>query len=243
MLNHPQARTVRANYLEFATEPLERRRMLAGNVEINVTSNGDLIINGDSQGNVLELRAFDSDTFRITGLSGTTINGENEMFFAADLDDIRINLREGQNFVTIRGDSSQTTSISGDLRIDFANDSNNDIIVRDVAVGGEIRGRSGNGSDIWSFDDTTFEERFRLDTRGGSDDIAVYGPNSSNLPGEVMDIRTGDGNDNVVIEYDGLGEMKINTGDGDDIFEVYLPMEELTVRSGDGNDLVYTSPL
>ena len=36
----------------FEVELLERRQMLAGNVQVFVTTGGDLVINGDSQDNV-----------------------------------------------------------------------------------------------------------------------------------------------------------------------------------------------
>ena len=114
------------------------------------------------------------------------------------------------------------------------------MFVNDLLVEGEIRGRSRDGEDNWFFNDTEFQERLRLDTGAGSDYITIFGPNDNNA-GEQMDFRTGDGDDFIGVEYGGSLEMNVNTGAGDDDFEIYLPVSELNVRSGSGDDLIYLS--
>ena len=63
---------------EFTDEPLEQRRLLAGNDQAFAIDGGDLIIEGDDINNRIAIEASDENPnlFIVRGELGTAINGE-----------------------------------------------------------------------------------------------------------------------------------------------------------------------
>ena len=63
-----------------ALQPLEPRRMLAGNVTA-VLVGGDLVIRGDRADNFIEVTQDEEGDIVVNGEDGTTVNGEEEAEF------------------------------------------------------------------------------------------------------------------------------------------------------------------
>lgn len=92
--------------LELFVESLERRELLAGNVDVVLTNHGDLRITGDSHDNSLEIRTegFDSlKRFVISPTATTTINGQTlDVVIGHDeLRDLKIKMKGGNDNVAI----------------------------------------------------------------------------------------------------------------------------------------------
>ena len=63
-------------HFDMNIESLEDRRMMAGDVSVDVTGGGDLVLDGDDAGNEVIIRRLPgAGAYQIQGLNGTTING------------------------------------------------------------------------------------------------------------------------------------------------------------------------
>jgi hypothetical protein len=161
---------------ELSVEPLEQRRMLAGNVVVDVNGD-DLSIRGDTADNELEVHVT-GGTIWVTGVNGTTLvgdaNGAGNDFdtgiAAKGLDNFKAILKKGNDRL-ILADSMQ---INGRATVSLG--SGNDAFLIDGATGRStsnftIRGASGNDLvelDGWKFDGTT-----KVALSGGNDTLGI----------------------------------------------------------------------
>ena len=129
-------------------EPLEQRRMMAGDVTASL-SGADLVVNGDNSGNEVVIRATEqAGQFVVEGLNGTTINGQQSATISGVTDDLRIDLRNGDNvlLLTAEGPDGEQSflQVADDLQIRTG--SAEDVVVFDnVRVGDRADLRTGDG--------------------------------------------------------------------------------------------------
>lgn len=145
--------------LSFIVEPLEQREMLAGNVVAEINSNGDIVINGDSESNEIQVN-IDSEarSVRFAPTDGTTSINDAEVgsaftiFHDGDLRDLKINMKAGDDevvlfgdFSTLRNGRAQMGSGNDEFRILQTNFTKNVTVILGAGVADE--GTQGGGFD------------------------------------------------------------------------------------------------
>ena len=198
-------------------ESLEDRRLMAGDVSATVTG-GDLRIDGDNEGNEVVVRASDNlNEFVVEGLNGTTINGQASMVFQGVTDDLRINLRGGDNrlLLTAEGLNADhgTLRIADDLDI-RAGSGDNVLVLDHVVVQGNVRMRTGNGEDVMIGVRSQFLGTVQANAGGGEDLVGF----DSCVMGDEVRVNLGSGND----MYTSFGSIfsdrvRVSAGSGDDV--------------------------
>jgi hypothetical protein len=161
--------------LEFDVEALECRQMLAGNVTVRVVG-GDLVINGDQLGNEIVIRASAiTGQFSIQGIGGTTVENTNAIIVQGVADDVRMNLRNGDNTVLLTAfglDNVCHNFFVDDFRVTTGN--GNDIVELDnVNVGGNIRISTRTGDDVVFVHDTDVQGVLNISTARGDDTVEL----------------------------------------------------------------------
>ena len=252
--------------LDLGLEALEHRRLLAGNVQAAVTGGGDLVIAGDNDGNLIRVTTLASGEFRVDGLDGTTVNGNSSTeTFSGVTDDLRINLRNGQNFllfdelsvpdllsirtgsgndrITFNGDGGFAQSIGGDLNINTGSGSDGILTilhVADISVGEDLTINTGSGSDSIFLRLIVTDGRVSINTGSGNDSLSFIrdGGISAINNGRVR-IAMGDGSD--VVNFLGVvstDRLDINTGSGSDSVNIQATSvtERLTINLGRDDD-------
>ncbi len=130
---------------QVPAEVLEDRALLAGNVLVSFSA-ADIALSGDAQDNQLVIAEPVAGTVRITGVSGTTINGRASVDLTGRLDDVRIRLRQG---------GEDQVAILGALRVpgNFAVQMGDGSFLLDgssgqVRIGKELKVTSGRSGDV-----------------------------------------------------------------------------------------------
>ena len=129
-----------SNQVEFAVESLESRKMMAGDVAARVV-NGDLVVSGDNQDNELYFYQSGPDSFVLFGENGTRINGLSGAPFIGVRDDIRINLRNGDNKIAFQG-----LDLPDDILVRTGNGTDK-LIFEGLTVRSDLRVRTGRSND------------------------------------------------------------------------------------------------
>ena len=215
--------------LGFNCESLEPRRMLAGNVSVRVTGGGDLIINGDNEGNEIGLvETSQPNEIRVVGLGGTTINGQAEARFSGVDDDLRINLRNGDNSLLLLKLGSDPSPFPAIDDVRFRSGSGEDIFAFGAPIDGKLTLNTGDGNDTVVTEFTT-SDGVRIRTGDGDDMVRL----SQTLSTNRIDVNVGSGDDVVTLSrIDSTRTSKVKMGRGNDVFG--------TVSSGpvesNGND-------
>ena len=111
-------RNKRIRRKRLGVEALESRRLLAGNVTADVV-NGDLLIGGDQQSNLIELRPSQDGiaAIEVVGLAGedgevTTINGEASFTATGVTGDVVAAMRRGDDLIYVHD-----VDLPGDLNV------------------------------------------------------------------------------------------------------------------------------
>ncbi|MEM8679652.1 MAG: hypothetical protein AAGF97_09905 [Planctomycetota bacterium] len=201
-------------------ERLEQRRLMAGDVSVDVTGGGDLVLNGDNASNELAIISTGiPGRFEIQGQNGTTIEGQQSVTVNGVFDDIRINLRDGDNAVMLTGvdaDGTENPFDVDDVRF-TARNGNDVLMLQRVNLAGQLRASMGNGQNAVGVKEASVES---LRVRGGNDEDVF-------LAWEANVERTSD----------------INLRGGDDAF-VSLEstyQDDVRARLGSGNDFAATA--
>lgn len=222
-------------YLDLHTETLEHRRLLAGNVDAFVTGNGDLVINGDNDDNRITIRQVLNGQILTVEVLGdnTQINGDTQPVELGGItDDIRINLRNGNNRFLI------------DVPTD---DASNEFPVPD-----RLTIRTGNGSDRITFANgvnLVVNGSLRINTGGGADSIINVGSNSIVQVGDDLSINTGSGSDFIEIAFPWVSDrFSVNSGGDSDSVTIGVDSDaqlvpftaggRFSVVTGSGSDSV-----
>lgn len=157
--------------------------MMAGDVSVSV-SHGDLKIDGDNAGSELVISSgANPGEFRIVGGNGTTINGLAELTVSGVADDVRIELRDGNNRIGI-----VDIEVLDDLRIRMgAGNDKIHVLSTDVTDRLNIRMDAGTDETLLQAD----ARRANVDSGSGSDKVAIYFSSVQNR----MSVRLGAGDD------------------------------------------------
>ena len=219
-------------HLEFNAERLERREMLAGDVTVNVRG-GDLVIRGDAAANQIQVsHSYFPSGYLITGTNGTTVNGQASFLATGANDDIRVNLKGGDDVFVLSNSSPD------DLK--FVGSHGNDVLILgNVIVRGNLKVSMGGGRDFIDIRDSTVVGSTRMRTSHGPStiniaasqlrgDVRVTGGSSTDtfLLAEATSSRSFSakfkgGNDTVRLANNSLGFTKLNGGHGLDTLSVF----------------------
>ena len=197
-----------ANQIQFDLESLEPRQMLAGDVTAAIRGN-DLIIEGDQQNNEIVIQeSANPGEFEVFGANGTTINGQERFTFTSDVDDVRIQLRDG----------------------------NDRLWIKEMQVGDDVRIRTGDDQDAILIDELTVRGNLRLDTQSG-DDAVHFGNAVKNL-GNRLEVRTGSGSDQLFLRNSLVDRVDVRTGSGiDQALVSSVDTSRFVMSLGSGDDL------
>jgi acetyltransferase-like isoleucine patch superfamily enzyme len=205
-------------------ERLEDRDLPAGTVTAAFAA-GTLTLTGDPQANNLEVR-IDNGNVTLKG-KGTTIAGGTSF---AGVNDIVINLGDGNDRVTVRG-----RTLAGNLTIDLGN-GNDHAQLKKLSVTGNVSVTGGAGNDHVKIEDHVFVGgNVTVTTNDGNDHVGIE---ELHVTGTTS-VDTGLGNDKVEIEESQFsGAATILLGDGND----RIKLEDVsfavasTVDGGNGTD-------
>ncbi|MGE3821022.1 MAG: hypothetical protein AB7I30_16540, partial [Isosphaeraceae bacterium] len=227
----PNDRSVRSRKRRIEVENLERRELLSGNVTASVVD-GDLVITGDSASNWIQVRQVSEKKFKITGIS-TTINGRSSQTFTV-ADDIRMNMKGGDDTVDVRGSGSSAApgasrylKIFGDLDINTGS-GHDTVIVKDVLVTDDVVIETGRGRDsvllqtTYADDDVTVKKS--NEDSGDFNVVSLYDvwTDRNQNGGGTLTIDLLSGADNVSLYGVFAEEMQIRTRGGDDTLSMVL---------------------
>jgi hypothetical protein len=222
--------------LEFDVEFLEQRKLLAGDVSAAMTAAGDLVIRGDNLSNNIEITP-NANGIVVRGRDGTRINGANVRSFAGTVEDLQINLRNGDNVVQICG-----VEVTGDIVIRTGR-GNDAVVVRIVEVGDEISINTKAGDDIIALGSPRIADDLKVIAGSGNDAVIMDG---GDVAGNVLFV-TGSGDDSVGLSEDMVirGNASLRTGSGNDFAGIGLDNVEVRGQAsavlGGGNDTLILS--
>lgn len=217
--------------------------MLSGNVEATINA-GVLELLGDRQDNEIAV-VVDSDaaTISLQGRDGTTINGQGSLVFD-DADDLKIDLRNGDNRAIIKSASNVRADLAG---LEFDSFSGSDVVVLEkIRVTGAAEIHTRQGDDLVEIRDSGIRNSI-LNLSVGNDGLRIdrsYVANST--------IALGTGNDALDIRGTRLirqqnSDFWVLGGAGDDTINVVdtdLIGVPVTIRGGAGFDygLIESAP-
>ena len=175
------------NRAEFEVESLESRKMMAGDVSVSVTD-GDLVINGDNENNEFMIIGTGVDSpYDIIGVNGTSINGQSAITVDELTDDIRINLKNGDNTL---GLSNVYAKDRMRVRTGKGNDT---IVLEESGAKRMLNINSGSGDDsIYLY--RSGSRRIDVRTGAGNDELAL-----DNSQTQYLNAKTGGGNDEMYV--------------------------------------------
>ena len=222
----------------FAPEALENRIVMAGDVA-GVVNNDNLKLTGDDLGNEILVQQVNATQFRVTGLNGTTINGQavqdfnfngnsldirlnggNDLleiddFNGADLnvDKLSIDLGEGNDIADLDDFNVNGTNTTN-IKLGAGNQNERDVLIlQDANFGGNSKIQTGGGDDGVVLDDTNIAGNLEIDTAAGDDIVEI-----SDLKAENLKVKLGDGTiDRLdVFRCEFANKMSVDGGNGDD---------------------------
>ena len=213
-------------YAEFHLETLEDRRMMAGDVTARVV-NGDLVITGDNQSNEMYLYDNGDGSYVMFGENGTRINGLSGYPLDGVSDDIRINLRGGDNRIALLG-----LDLADDITIRTGS-GNDKIILSEATIRSNLRMRTGGGDDSIRIMTSTILGQFNAATGAGNDEIAAT--HSAVGSGRV---NTGRGNDEVnYFVFATQSSFQQNSGSGEDLMRVQQMVGQYEFNGSSGTNV------
>ncbi|MBX3439733.1 MAG: peptidylprolyl isomerase, partial [Planctomycetaceae bacterium] len=171
----------RPSSFSIATESLESRTLLAGNV-VAAVANGNLTITGDAANNSVEVTVVDGDIV-VRGLDGTTVNGSANTFVAfADTTTITgnlaVSLAAGLDTLRLTG----PLTVNGTTRIlDVLGASQ--IGITDVTLKGLVMINTGHDGDTVSLVGAELTGDLKIDVGGGQNLVSVF---DSTVEGDVF---------------------------------------------------------
>jgi len=222
-------------------EKLHARELLAGDVTAAVT-NGFLVVRGDDAANELTIERISGDKVRVTGATGTTINGLSQPAI--------LRVRKGYDISTGGGDDKLTViglNAVGryEIRMDLGAGNDvlvaNDLLAQRIHAGGgdgndsltirNSRSRRGSGVGGGAGDDTMVLENLRFGNGscidGGTGKNTVQQSNNrfgvrftqintdSNAPSDLLNVAPFANNDTVSLTVGGTTQINVLSNDTD----------------------------
>jgi hypothetical protein len=241
-------KTSKSRTLSF--QPLEDRSLMAGNVTAAV-QNHALVINGDNQGNAIEIQQVGDGQFKIFAIDGSTkINGQTTaQTFSGVTGDFKINLKGGSDTLSI--DNAAHTvpvmTLPGNLNVDLGSGDFDFVALTNASVRGSVSITGGSGDKNLDFGyshigDPTFN--------AGKNDLAVNLNGNSTVDMTYVTVERdltvksnlNNSNRTFMMLLDGTvgRNTLLQTGKGDDSISTdeYYFGQKLQILTGDGNDKV-----
>lgn len=245
-------------------ERLETRACMAGDVALLLGGNV-LTVVGNAAGNQIRIEQVAPQSFLITGLEDTTVNGKASETVAFNGDDLRINLKGGDDHleivgslserVTLRklsidlGAGSDTADLSDvdvqgttpvDMKLAKVNHNDEDTLTLfRIRTNGSVNVTMGAGNDRVQVKSSSVEEDFKVRLQGGDDEF------SGDIHAHDFQVLGAGGDDSielasVIVRRDlkivaGKGVDNVAVG-GDDGFAVIE--RNATILGGDGDDTI-----
>jgi hypothetical protein len=228
-------RRIRTN-TSLRVETLEDRKLMAGNVLVNfdaASSTWRLV--GDALSNNAQIRPSSTGPgLEVAGLGGTTLNGAATPIHLGYIDNLFANMGAGHDRLGITGaindrDIGSIAAFMGDGndRIDcdetylrdnviFGTALGSDRIVAHLQTGGNLTVNSGNGNDYVELSGNT---GLALLADSQIDPAYVFGGAIGG--GSQVNINTDLGHDTLIFNIGVDGNLRINTGAGNDYVRVW----------------------
>ena len=239
--------------LTLEIEPLEERRMLAGDVRVSLNRAGVLSVTGDNADNVIDIVALTDSSITVDPRGDTTVNGGAlgaplTLTFER-LSDLRINMRGGNDIVFVSASSATVPFRNGT----FVGGSGNDFVrYTDIDFTGNLRvslgsgevnaDTGGSGIDQTAIIDRSVVVLRNLSLQGGTtnDLLRVNGGPASQAinVGGSLTINGSSGADAAEIEdINANGPIRVNLGSGDDQLRTFrAALGRTTFNGGSGFD-------
>lgn len=229
-------------FRRLSAQPLESRRLMAGDVLASFTWGNDLVITGDTAGN--EIRIYESaaqaDRIVVEGLNGTTINGQDRFELQANvLDDIIVNMNGGDDRVLATNLTLTNTGTGSELIINTHN--GKDLVHLDNVHGfkDDVEISTGDQDDFVWARGVAVNDDFKVHTSGGADRVVLI-----NIASEDLSVETGSGEDSVdLFNVDAVDDFYVHLGDGDDYLEIEASSgSDVSLYGGWGTDKLKKAP-
>lgn len=223
-------------------ERLEPRACMAGDVALLLDGNV-LTILGDAAGNRIRVEQVAPQSFLVTGLEGTTVNGEAFDTVAFNGKDLRIDLKGGDDHLELFGSVGQPLTVQklkvdlgagGDTaalnRLEIQGTSPVDVTlgkgtqnepdsisISDVRANGSVSLITGGGDDIVRVDAGQFKLGLKVAVEGGNDDLQLTHINVL----QDFQLVAADGDDTIEIASVNVSrDLRIDAGKGTDTLSV-----------------------
>lgn len=221
-MNRPRTNKPETSF-DFMLEQLENRQMLAGNVVATLNDAGDLKISGDDLDNDVFV-IFEEGQISVSGENGTTVNGKSfESFFAEELRDVTIRMRDGDDSLNITAGSPMMRNVTVDMGTGV-----DSLTSGGLNTSGNVSlklgsGKKGSEQSLTLRGSHASSERMiggNLTITGGADrDVLMVGDDSgiAQVAGKTS-INMGGGANEVKVEnLQGQNNLKIGGGSGEDV--------------------------
>jgi hypothetical protein len=209
--------------------------MLAGNVTATLAG-GNLTLTGDNVDNDITVSGI-APNISVSG-TGTTINGLASKGFSGVTGSITINLKGGNDRLTVdtvRNIKGLFVDTGGG---DTAANGNDFVNVFGSTILGDVRILTGAGNDEVNLFNTSISKTLLIDTGSENDEVEAEFVSV----GLDANIFTGIGNDEATANNDTFsGNFKIDTGSGDDEANLLnsTVAKDATILTGSGLDTVF----
>jgi hypothetical protein len=196
--------------VRYSLDNLERRVMLSANVSATVVG-GILTIVGGAAANaiVMDQTGLTATRVRISGTSGTTINGQPGPLVLSGVSGLRVGLGGGDDSITFNGIKlSKGLSIGGGA-------GNNTIILKNATVGTTLSISNGSDGGTTNLSGAIVAGNL-LFSGGGNENIIAR----KLKIGGTTKLTTLQGADTIRMDDSALHALSINTGAGDDLVQI-----------------------
>ena len=253
-------RRPRAVRIGAATEALEDRILLAGDVAA-IVADGNLSLAGDDESNSVEV-THTAEGVLVRGLDGTTINGSAAAFVAFPDEDalpgnLQIDLGEADDVIQLSSD----LRVTGDVRVDtgqgvdkvgldgvmldgdFSLHGGPDatfIYINDSIIGGDVRLSVGSGDNIIALTNASVGDDLKVQSRSGETAVLVQ----STVVGDDARLHLGQDDDSLLFETVTIGDqVRVHTGSGADfaMFDASLVNGRARIHLGNDADSLVLS--
>lgn len=250
----------------FGVETLEGRELMAGNVNVALSS-GNLTITGDAQANGVEVRQISTNKFAVVGLKqgpatsgsiNTTINGAGFKIFSGVTGNVTFNMNGGNDQVHISDGKGlfasqpglpttfQPVTFAKNVTVNLG-DGADTYVADEMTVNGKLKIDGGNGAttDVIKLDEVlakaigSSSQALEIDSNGGNDDIDIL---FSEFRG-LVDIDLGTENDTLDLQFVDVvnsADLVIRGQNGNDTIRLLAVevADDLLIDAGNGDDLV-----
>jgi VCBS repeat-containing protein len=241
---------------QAATEHLEDRTLLSGNVLVTLGANGVLSIRGDGSGNSISIQQTASGVQVSSGDSGATeINGSTSPFSASStVKSIHMQMKAGNNTIQIGDPTGTQLALTGNLTFS-ATSGNNTISIanaqitkgvaitagrgnNNIVIGSTTSSSSGNPLTDVNLGAVSIGGNLAVSLGAGSNSIALVNVTVSG----TTSLHTGAGGDDVALMTNNgatlTKRLSINTGSGSDnvLINGYTVAGKASINTHGGDD-------